>query len=90
MPCLMHGNRNYTGSGGGGSSVSYQPIVTSGVLIGKLIVGETEYEIFAPEGGGGGDSRIMMQYTSLDRSTYSELNVDCSLEDFTLISDPTA
>ena len=42
------------GSGGGGDSVSWNQIQTSGTKIAEITINGTSQEVFAPSGGGGG------------------------------------
>ena len=71
-------------------SIEITPMLTSGVPIAKITLDGNDIYLYAPEGGGGGDSDmpVLLNYTLCDKIEYDEMDVDISIEDFTLISDP--
>ena len=50
---------NYSGGGGGGSTVRVSPLLHTGVLIATITVNGVIYPIYAPQGSGDWDMRQM-------------------------------
>ncbi len=75
-------------------AIEYEPVLTEGVLIGRLKIGNQLFPIYAPEGGGGGgdeDMPMITEYINLSRVEYeAAIDVETTSDDYELISDPNA
>lgn len=71
--------------GGGGSSITVTPILTSGVPIATITVEGTTYTLYAP-----GEQNIIRSFSQIRQVNYSAMEMNGGFENYTLISDPEA